>query len=76
MSDQPKDGGPAFPHRSQYVGQDDATGMSLRDWFAGQALTGLASGHDNTGGWAWTPENVATTAYIIADAMLAAKVKP
>ena len=33
------DGGPAFPRPSNL---DDAQeGMSLRDWFAGQALTGL-----------------------------------
>jgi hypothetical protein len=35
-----KDGGPAFPTQ-------DYDGMSLRDWFAGQALNGLISASDN-----------------------------
>ena len=44
-------------------------GMSLRDWFAGQALAGFAVGH--------LPELCASLAYQYADAMLAArKVKP
>ena len=30
------DGGPAFP-----MSEGDWSGMSLRDWFAGQALAGL-----------------------------------
>ena len=34
-----KDGGPAFPVPSE----DSGPGMSLRDWFAGQALGGLSS---------------------------------
>ena len=35
-----KDGGPAFP-----VANTDSfeTGMTLRDWFAGQALAGIAA---------------------------------
>ncbi len=47
------DGGPAFPRVFQYTGHDEeggtATiseehpGMSLRDWFAGQALCGVLS---------------------------------
>tara|TARA_R110000764_G_scaffold14369_1_gene40950 strand:- start:675 stop:890 length:216 start_codon:yes stop_codon:yes gene_type:complete len=34
------DGGPAFP-RTDGVGAYEQDGMSLRDYFAGQALTGL-----------------------------------
>ena len=35
----PQDGGPAFPHsKSRGHLQDCLPGMSLRDWFAGQAL--------------------------------------
>ena len=65
------DGGPAFPtpksgewgfnSKNEKVFAPDVTsGMSLRDWFAGQALAGLlASGHftlpndeeDNDGAW-------------------------
>ena len=33
------DGGPAFPLPGEYV----TTGMSLRDWFAGQALAGIVN---------------------------------
>lgn len=39
MSDPSKDGGPAFPH-CEYV---EIMGMSLRDYFAGQALAGLVA---------------------------------
>ena len=38
------DGGPAFPLPSgEFLGEDRTTGMSLRDYFAGQAM---ASPHD------------------------------
>jgi hypothetical protein len=72
-------GGPAFPataltwndRLSQY--QD---GMSLRDWFAGQALMGLLSGQFRDS----SRENFTTLpgeAYAMADAMLESrKVKP
>jgi hypothetical protein len=66
------DGGPAFPrdNAGDYTGQD---GMSLRDWFAGQALTGtLAAGAQDfeAGG------KIAREAYVIADAMLATRNQP
>jgi hypothetical protein len=82
------DGGSAFPRsptnyqeeRSNYDTRLDqgASGMSLRDWFAGQALGGMAAGDP----WAnnfdkhteWL-ENVAQIAYLAADAMLAARNK-
>lgn len=51
-------GGRAFP-------SDTANGMTLRDWFAGQALAGiLASGHTGN------DEDAAILAYDIAEAML------
>ena len=54
---------PAFPPGT-HSGQK---GMSLRDWFAGQALVGfMASDELPEGG----PEEVAATAYLIADYML------
>ena len=39
------DGGPAFPHTVQMEGFDRVwvSGMSLRDYFAGQALAGIAA---------------------------------
>ena len=45
MSDR-QDGGPAFPGISFWASPTDSnpvTGMSLRDWFAGQALAGAMS---------------------------------
>ena len=36
------DGGPAFP-----MSEGDWSGMSLRDWFAGQALAGLMAGYQS-----------------------------
>lgn len=42
-------------------------GMSLRDWFAGQALANVYTHHD------LQPDKVATWAYQIADAMIAAR---
>ena len=62
------DGGPAFP-RHAYDGHD---GMTLRDWFAGQALAGLLAKY-GTGGAAL----LAKDCYEHADAMLRAReVKP
>ena len=46
MSDPINDGGPAFPVPEMHFGNDTKQscanqGMTLRDWFAGQALVGL-----------------------------------
>lgn len=65
----PNDGGPAFPSS----GPADAVvcwGMSLRDYFAGQALIGLISCPDITLGHAG---DYASRAYEYADAMLKAR---
>lgn len=63
-----KDGGKAFPYAHHHV----HSGMSLRDWFAGQALPTVVSligipedGPDDL----WNAA-LATQAYGIADAML------
>lgn len=45
----------------------DQPGMALRDWLAGQALTGLISHPSNSG----TAAAIAELAYGIADAMIA-----
>ena len=76
MSDQPKDGGPAFPNPAladpEYRPQPGDGGMNLRDWFAGQSLAW--AGH---GEWfSSDPKHVAERAYKMADAMLAARVQP
>ena len=75
MTDHPKDGGPAFPREYTHKGH---SGMSLRDWFAGQALTGgLARGKVPSPSQALEGETVAEfwarSSYIVADAMLAAR---
>jgi hypothetical protein len=60
-------GGPAFPiwHETSVC----ASGMSIRDYFAGQAMQGELS---KEGGFS-QPVNVATYAYQVADAMLKAR---
>lgn len=45
MNRMSKDGGPAFP--APYTTSGAYPGMSLRDWFAGQALMGLLAGRQN-----------------------------
>lgn len=65
--DQTNDGGPAFP-----VPRDaPVDGMSLRDYFAGQALAGLLACPKTSGG----EEAFALHAYKYADAMLAEQQK-
>ena len=68
-----KDGGPAFPGKLDLVDGGDIQypGMTLRDWFAGQAL--LSAGYYMRGGEG--AENVAKKCYAVADAMLAARGK-
>lgn len=84
-----KDGGPAFPYpANQYGAHDRCDGMSLRDWFAGQALPGLL----NAAGPNLTPDgcegipadkvtqddfcrHFAKLSYRYADAMLAERDK-
>jgi hypothetical protein len=60
-----QDGGPAFPVPTLNADLQRQDGMSLRDWFAGQALVGLSTHFD--------PAVAADRAYSLADAMLAAR---
>lgn len=65
------DGGPAFPRTQFTTAEGDRIGpdgMSLRDWFAGQALASPALFMD--GGGRFPPEKTARLAYQTADAML------
>lgn len=84
MSDKVNDGGPAFPGNGEFFvdgpqgrmlqsawGAEGAKGMSLRDWFAGQALAGWLACLETTG----EPESGAEYCYTLADAMLAAREK-
>jgi hypothetical protein len=58
-----KDGGQAFPRPFE-----GATGMTLRDYFAAAALTGLIASNDEGAGDRLT--EIPEYAYQIADAML------
>lgn len=73
----PKDGGPAFPVPEQNRLSDGTycnEGMSLRDWLAGQALTGVLAGYwSNADACGFSPRDFAETAYEQADAMIAAR---
>lgn len=89
------DGGAAFPgpRREQvdeqtidgapvaYYADVSYPGMSLRDWFAGQALAGMIA-NPNTpdqligSGWTGSKNMLAEYAYAAADAMLAERSKP
>ncbi|AKG94548.1 hypothetical protein Shpa_37 [Paracoccus phage Shpa] len=78
MTDQIDNGGPAFPTAPGQMAHN--SGMTLRDWFAGQALVGMtADGGDvwNDAVWNDTPREAAMRAaslcYGIADAMLAVR---
>ena len=66
-----EDGGPAFPepNREHYYVQ---SGMSLRDWFAGQALAGILMNY-TTQKFGATEQTAAEYAYRYADAMIAAR---
>lgn len=75
MTDAPNDGGHAFPMASDLLGH--TPGMSLRDWFAGQALASLLADYDSRHG---IPpydfmRHCAAAAYKVADAMIAARDK-
>ncbi len=66
MSDK-LDGGPAFPRLYKTSG---TAGMSLRDWFAGQAMVGLMSDPGLRPSTLDEFEHMATRLYQVADAML------
>ena len=69
-------GGPAFPTGTyEYDGQNNVLqhqqgGMTLRDYFAGCAVSGLLSRGEYSGF-----DKIAAWAYLTADAMLAERVK-
>ncbi len=68
MSDKIDDAGPAFPVANVNL----RYGMSLRDWFAGMALSGFCS----NASWSGISQDIiAESAYIKADAMIEARKK-
>ena len=68
-------GGPAFPHGYTH---SDYSGMTLRDYFAAQALTGaqiwdaVLNGKETTQ-FAGNIDKLGEVAYAVADAMLKAR---
>lgn len=78
------DGGPAFPTEpNTQPGHFAHHGMTLRDWFAGQALAGmLANGFQPDEAFKrnglgakrdWGKDTYVSASYRLADAMLAAR---
>lgn len=66
-----KDGGPAFPGDVWYSNKPSSNGMTMRDWFAGQAMAGMCGNSE----WDVTFEEMSTWGYNYADAMLAERAK-
>ncbi|MEJ5903825.1 hypothetical protein V7V80_03920 [Pseudomonas kermanshahensis] len=63
----------AFPTpASEYAGHGTAFGMTLRDYFAAKAMQASRSRQSQYASW----DDLAQDSYEIADAMLAARVKP
>ncbi|WP_322884217.1 hypothetical protein U8C35_07625 [Sinorhizobium medicae] len=80
MADEKKidHGGFAFPTSeirapNGMVISPGSDGMSLRDWFAGQAVQAAVSGHIAHYGHEnyWPPKDIASYAYEVADALIA-----
>ena len=63
------DGGPAYPH-DQNSGQW-CQGMTLRQWYAGQALAGLMASFAGTDCVFPKPKDLARDSFVQADAMIA-----
>jgi hypothetical protein len=59
--------GPAFPFVEGLAGyKENKKGMTLRDYFAGQALAGICANPDTSGAY----KLIVNEAYAYADAML------
>lgn len=78
------DGGPAFPRPygkgldpeglpGDEISNSASPGMSLRDWFAGQAISGTLSNNEWNPDVINDPKRLARWSYVYADAMLAAR---
>jgi hypothetical protein len=71
MSDSTRDGGPAFPlHPGILAEWKQSAGMTLRDYFAAQALAAFALDMSDS---EITFDDVASNAYRLADSMLKAR---
>ena len=72
-----RDGGAAFPSMHEMGEEYPRLGMTLRDWFAGQALAGLLASQvaiDGRNSFSGESTQV-NAAYRFADAMLAERAK-
>lgn len=71
-----EDGGPAFPHMAADGHTDYRLGLTVRDWFAGQAIPAIirqcASDLNFRDGAETAEQYFARKAYEVADAMIAA----
>lgn len=61
----------AFPQKEPLT--SDHPGMSLRDYFAAEAMCGIEASQGNGGHFVSAVEKVAERAYQLADAMLKAR---
>lgn len=67
---------PAFPFPAEYGHPAACGGMSLRDWFAGQAIGAIIRQCASDSGVVSSPAAYfAAKAYGLADAMLAARIE-
>lgn len=77
MTKKIEDGGPAFPHMAADGHPDYRLGLTVRDWFAGQAIGAIirqcASDLQFRDGSETSEQYFARKAYEVADAMLAAR---
>lgn len=73
-----RDGGPAFPVAYQHerggtLHAQEWGGMTLRDYYAGQALVGLLAGDPGRLNLIYAEEDIARKSNALADAMLRAR---
>lgn len=68
MSAAKQDGGPAFPSHFNTAIREGMGGMTLRDYFAAKALSGLVVNGEN-----FDPAKLTAYCYEFADAMLKAR---
>lgn len=65
----------AFPCAPNESGHVLSEGMTLRDWFAGQALIGILANpaREDSENWSWQTGSLTGDAFMYADAMLEAR---
>ena len=66
-------GGPAFPISIPGVGDNGGWGMSLRDWFAGQAMQAMIHNRTDYKELTHDDQAIAQDCYELADEMLKAR---